>query len=271
MLVPQCAGSSLPADAGVFSYDDAGSTLLPGLQLNLLMTGTNNAYRNLILGAGDFIIVARPPSADETKLAQDKGVELDTRVIAYDAFIFIVGRENPVNTLTVQQIQAIYQDNVLRWSEVGGNNEKVTAFQRERNSGSQETMQALVMKGLTMAPPVEQLIGQGMGGPYNRLNGTNNGIGYTFYYYHTVQSPVNLVRYMARNGKKSTPPQKVIAVNGILPAPETIRNRAYPYTTEVYAIVRKDAANDSPAVRLRDWLLTPEGQALIQESGYVPL
>ncbi|MHB0937540.1 MAG: PstS family phosphate ABC transporter substrate-binding protein [Armatimonadota bacterium] len=271
ILIPQCAGSPLPSDANVHSYYGMGGAMFPGLQLNLAMTGTNNAYQNLIYGAADFIIVARPPSEDERKLAKQKGVDLDCRAIGSDAFIFILNSQNPVNTLTVKQVQQIYQDNVLRWSEVGGNNDKLTAFQRERNSGSQETMQELVMKSLTMAPPLEQLMGTGMGGPYNRLNGERNGISYTFYYYHTVQSPVNRFRMANPGGDKPAPPVKVCAVNGIMPTPETIRNRAYPFVTEVYAIVRKDTAQDSAAVRLRDWLLTPEGQALVQESGYVPL
>lgn len=270
ILVPQCAGSPLPSDADVFSYYDSGA-MLPGFRLSLALTGTGNAYRNLVYGAAEIIIVARPPSEDERKLAKDKGVELDSRVIGADAFIFIINGQNPVNTLTMEQIQQIFQDNVLRWSEVGGNNEKLIAFQRERNSGSQETMQELVMKKLTMAPPVEQLLGMGMGGPYNRLTGERNGISYTFYYYHTVQSPVNRFRAPRPGAEKPIPPIKVCAVDGIMPTPETIRNRTYPFVTEVHAVVRKDAAKDSPAVRLRDWLLTSEGQALVQESGYVPL
>ena len=270
ILIPQCAGSPLPSDAGVSSFYTGGATF-PGLQLNLAMTGTNSAYRNLIYGAADFIIVARPPSEDERKLAKAKGVELESRAIGSDAFIFILNSANPVESLTVKQIQSIYQDNVLRWSEVGGNNDKLVAFQRERNSGSQETMQELVMKELIMAPPVEQLLGMGMGGPYNRLAGERNGISYTFYYYHTVQSPVNRFRVARPGAEKPAPPIKTCAVDGIMPTPETIRNRTYPFVTEVYAVVRKDAAPDSPAVRLRDWLLTPDGQALVRESGYVRL
>ena len=64
---------------------------------------------------------------------------------------------------------------------------------------------------------------------------------------------------------------KMCAVNGIAPSDDTIRNRTYPYVTDVYAVVRNNTPADSPAVRLRDWLLTPEGQAVVKESGYVPL
>jgi phosphate transport system substrate-binding protein len=56
-----------------------------------------------------------------------------------------------------------------------------------------------------------------------------------------------------------------------MPSPETIQGRQYPFVTEVYAVVRRGLPATSPAVRLRDWLLTPEGQQVVAESGYVPL
>jgi len=243
----------------------------PGLRITVNLSGTHPAYRNLILGASNFIIVATPPSAEEQALAKEKGVELDVPPIAYDAFIFLLNAKNPVNSLTINQIQDIYQDNVLRWTEVGGADEKVIATQREAGSGSQVTMEGVVMKGLKIAPAERMMIGFGMGGPYNELASLQNGIGYTFYYYHTVQSPSSpaLSRGAATSPRK--PSIKICAVNGIAPTPETIRNHTYPFTTEVYAVVRKDTAHDAPAVRLRDWLLTPEGQALVKESGYIPL
>lgn len=220
----------------------------PGLRLNMMHSGTGSAYCNLVAGAADLILVARPPSPDELALAKAKGVEFELRPIGYDAFIFMLDQENPVNSLTVKQIQDIYTDNILNWSEVGGKLQRIVAFQRERNSGSQETMANLVMKGQEMAPPLTMLIGYGMGGPYNQLYGRPNGIGYTFYYYHTVQSPES--RQLRSDGKEVL---KVCAVNGVLPSAETIRNRTYPFITEVFAVIRNGTPNTSSAVRLRDW------------------
>jgi phosphate transport system substrate-binding protein len=239
-----------------------------GVHVEMVHTGTGSAYTNLTDGNADIIIVARPPSPDETAYAQKKQVAFDLRPIGYDAFVFLLNATNPMKSLTVKQVQDIYTDRVINWSEIGGGNAPIVAFQRERNSGSQETMERVVMKRLEMAPPLDQVIGYGMGGPYNRMGETAGGISYTFYYYHTVQSPESPAYLASFGGKPAT---KVCAVDGVLPAPETIRNRTYPFVTEVYAVVRKDAPEESSAVRLRNWLLTPEGQALVKESGYVPL
>jgi len=258
VLYPISGASTLP---GPDAYYDR----FPGLHLSLDLSGTHEAYQNLTLGVCSLILVARPPSADELALAKEKGIELDARPIGYDAFIFLLNNKNLLNSLTVQQIQDIYQDNILNWSELDGSNEKVVAYQRGEDSGSQETMEHLVMKDLPMAPAEHVMIEDSMSSPYMLLPYSSGGIGYTFYYYHTVQSPEAL-----KNGQQA-PIVKICAVNGVAPTPDTIRNRTYPFVTEVYAVVRKDQPAESSAVRLRDWLLTPEGQALVKESGYVPL
>jgi phosphate transport system substrate-binding protein len=262
------------------------SLLAPGLRLQMTMTGTPTAYTRLINGTNAIILVARPPSPDEEAQAAKAGVAFELRPIALDAFVFIVNRRNPVDSLTVAQIQDIYQDNVLRWSELGGVDRNVVAYQREHNSGSQDTMEQLVMKGLAMAAPGERMIGYGMGGPYNRLTQTEDGIAYTFYYYHIVQSnDTTAVRNILRGVPRADgamvltatpappplPPLKMLAVNGIAPSPATIADGTYPYITPVYVVIRKDQPAGTPAVRLRDWLLTPAGQALVKESGYVPI
>jgi ABC-type phosphate transport system substrate-binding protein len=64
---------------------------------------------------------------------------------------------------------------------------------------------------------------------------------------------------------------KLLGVNGVLPTPETIANGSYPLATEVYVVIRADAAVEDPARLLRDWLLTEEGQAIVAKSGYIPL
>lgn len=64
---------------------------------------------------------------------------------------------------------------------------------------------------------------------------------------------------------------RLIGVGGVQPTSEAIASRAYPLVTEIYAVVRTDMPPTSTAVLLRDWLLTEEGQAVVAESGYVPI
>ena len=90
-----------------------------------------------------------------------------------------------------------------------------------------------------------------------RIDNDPNGIAYSFYFYKERMADYEGVA--------------PCAVNGIQPTENTIRDRSYPLVTEVFAVTRKDLASDHPAGRLRDWLLRPAGQSVIEETGYVPL
>ena len=61
---------------------------------------------------------------------------------------------------------------------------------------------------------------------------------------------------------------KMISLNGVYPGAENIQNRNYPVVTQFYAIYRADNANSNIPV-LIEWLLSDEGQNLIEQTGYV--
>ena len=101
------------------------------------------------------IIFATQPSDDALAFAKQKKVELTIKPVCYDAFVFITHKDNPVNSLTVEQIQKIYSGEITNWKDVGGSDEKISAYQREENSGSQTAMEKQVMKGKKMIPANE--------------------------------------------------------------------------------------------------------------------
>ncbi len=220
-----------------------------------LHTGTNSAYINLIEGKADLILVARAPSEDELKAAKEKRVELDVRAFALDAFVILVNVKNPVDDLKIENVRDVYTGKITDWATFGGKGQ-IKAYQRDRNSGSQELMEALVMKGAPMIKSPDMLI-ETMMGAVNAIGRDPLGIGYSVYYYVTFMLPDKNV--------------KLIGVNGVKPTSDNIATRAYPLTAEVYAVTRKSLPRGGTAMMLRDWLFTDEGRATIVTSGYVPL
>lgn len=216
--------------------------------------GTHGAYVNLIQGNADLALVARPPSQDELDEAQSQQVTLQTRAIALDAFIFILNQQNPVASLATQQLQEIYTGATTRWDQVGGAAEEINPYQRDANSGSQELMESLVMKDLTMIDAPDMIL-MGMMGPINQISQDPLGIGYSVFFFE---------QFMAPNDQL-----KLCGVDGTVPSSATIGSRDYAFTTEVYAAIRADLDPRSNAYKLRDWLLTAAGQAVVQKSGYV--
>jgi phosphate transport system substrate-binding protein len=219
--------------------------------------GTGEAYANLIKKNIELILVARLPSEDELRLARKFGVEVDAQPVALDAFVFLRSASNPVASLTIEQIRDIYSGRIVNWREIGGPDAMIRPYQRTRNSGSQELMQRLLMKERAMIQAPDLLIGALMSSPFLAISQDVHGIGYSVYYYREFMSPPSDI--------------KAFAVEGILPTSESIRSRRYPLVSEVYVVVRRGTPGDPPAYRLRDWMLGPTGQAVVAESGYVPV
>ncbi len=218
--------------------------------------GTHGSYVNLIENRCDLILVARRPSQDEIDLATENGVGLVIEPVALDAFVFVVNSENLIDNLGLREIQEIYSGNITNWREVGGNDAEINPYQRNDNSGSQELMEELVMKGLNMINAPEMIL-YGMMGPINRLSEDVDGLGYSVYFFEEFMAPNERI--------------KLIGIDGVYPDYGNISTGDYALTTEVYAVIRDDLDPSNNSYKLRDWLLTEEGQRAVRKSGYVPL
>lgn len=223
----------------------------------LLNNNTHGAFVNLIDDKVDIIITARSISRDEKVYAEEQGVTLLEQPIARDALTFMVNAKNPVGNLSIDQIHAIYMGNVQNWSEVGGLDCVMKPYVRNRNSGSQEKFETMVMDGLTIADFPEMQIGTTMMSPYYQLEDDTAGIAFTPFYYYKVMVDSKKVR--------------AVGVDGVEMTKENVMNGTYPYTSKVYTAVRSDIDKSSVAYRLFEFLTSDAGQAIVDESGYVPL
>ena len=200
---------------------------------------TVRGYQAIVDGTTDILFCAGP-SAEQMWYAEEKGVELVYVPIGLEAFVFFVNEQHPVDNLTVEQIRKIYACDYTNWSEVGGPNRIINPVTRLEGSGSQTAFES-VMGG--------QKIGK-----KSPLAITGASIGFSFRYY--------------MDGIVGNDTVKMISLNGVYPSAENIQNRTYPIVTQFYAIYRKD--NDNPNIPiLIEWLLSDEGQRLIEETGYV--
>lgn len=129
-------------------------------------SNTHQSYINLIDDKVELVIAARFVSRDERVYADEKGVSLIAEPIAMDALTFMVNPSNPVNNLSISQIQGIYTGEITNWKEVGGDDEEIRPYVRNRNSGSQEKFETMVMNGLTIAEFPELQVGLTMMSPY---------------------------------------------------------------------------------------------------------
>ncbi|MDR0234606.1 MAG: substrate-binding domain-containing protein [Zoogloeaceae bacterium] len=218
---------------------------------------TPAAYKALLDGRAD-IIFALAPSGEQMKEAAERGITFTLTPIAKEAFVFLVSEENPVESLSVKQIRAIYSGRIRDWQEVGGEPGKIMAFQRDEGSGSQTAMLQSVMRGTWMRKPFEIEYYSDELDTFYRIADYHNldtAIGYSFRYHVTAMN--------------SIPGVRLLAINHIEPTVENIRNGDYPLTETFYMVTARPLSEN--AQKLHNWFLSYEGQRLIERVGYVPV
>lgn len=225
-------------------------------------TGTIEAYQRLIEGKTDLIFCAAPSQA-QLDAAEAAGVQLHLTPIGREAFVFFVHSGNPVEGLTVAEIQGIYTGQITNWKELGGKWQRIRPYQRAENSGSQSALLRL-MDGLPLMEPEKEDRISGMGGIITEVasyRNHKNAIGFSFRFYCTE---------MVENDQI-----KLLALNGVAPTRETIRDGSYPIASNFYAITASPIGAPAPEETNEDlraligWILGPQGQEIIEKTGYV--
>ena len=227
-------------EGGVFSDDNYyGENFAPDSKMQY--KNTVRGYTAIVDGDTDILFCAAP-SAAQKAYAEEQGVELVYVPIGLEAFVFFVNADNPVESLTVDEIRAVYSGTIRNWRQVGGPYRIINPVTRLEGSGSQSMMQAFMGETPIGGKSIFSLFGAS--------------IGFSFRYY--------LDDMVANSGVK------MLSVNGVYPSRENIRARTYPIITQFYAIYRADNDNEN-IPRLIDWILSSEGQALIEACGYTAI
>jgi len=225
---------------------------------------TANAFENLIDGYADIIFLMGI-SEEQAAIADQRGLELVLTPVGKEAFVFFVNSRNSVNNLSAQDIQRIYSGEITNWQEVGGGNNSIRAYQRPDESGSQ-TMLKQIMGDVPLAPALLDDIYDTMMGMYERVanyRNYRNSLGYSFLYY---------IRDMIGENKV-----KFLSIDGAPPTPDNIFSGVYPFANDFYAItVKSDNGSIDPELTENidmfiEWILSSQGQFLVEATGYVPV
>jgi len=216
---------------------------------------TVGGYHLLAQKKTDLFIGAYP-SREQIAFAEENGTTYAYTQIGYEAFVFFVHKDNPIENLTLDQIKGIYSGKITNWQEVGGEDAEIVPFQRNEGSGSQSMFLRLMGDTPVLEPDTKTQIG-GMGEVIEEVADYKNkstSIGFSFRYY---------VEGMIKN-----PDIKMIAVNGVAPTKENIKNGTYAIIAPVYAVTYEGNPKKSVG-QLIEWILSEEGQYIINETGYV--
>lgn len=216
---------------------------------------TPDGYRLLAEKETD-IFIGVYPSDEQKAYAEENQTTFEYTPIGTEAFVFFVHKDNPITNLTTKQIKDIYSGKITNWKDVGGKNEKIAAFQRNEGSGSQSMLKRF-MGDTPIADAPTEMVNDLMAGIIEQVadyKSKTNSIGFSFRYY---------VEGIIKN-----PDIKIISIDGAAPTSENIRNGSYPILTPIYAVTYKENQNGN-VDKLLEWILSDEGQYIINETGYV--
>ncbi len=229
---------SVTFEGGEFSDDNFyGENFAPDSKMQY--KNTVRGYQAIVDGTTDILFCAAP-SEEQKQYAQEKGVELVYVPIGLEGFVFFVNENNPIDNLTADEIRGIYAGEYTNWSQLGGANRVINPVSRLKGSGSQSAMDSFMGD--------KEIV------PKSPLAITGASIGFSFRYYMD-----GIV------GNKSV---KMLSLNGVYPSAENIQNGSYPIIAKFYAIYRADNGNENVR-KLIDWILSDEGQEIIEKTGYV--
>lgn len=226
-----------------------------GKMMPVRFTNTVEGFEELLTGKTDIFFGSKPSEA-QYKMAEEKGLELVLTPIGSEGFVFFVNSENPVDGLSSDQIRKIYSGEYTNWRKAGGSNIPILAFQRPEGSGSQTRMEYF-MGDVPLKEPLEIEYEYSMVGVIKEVASYQNkesAIGYSFRYYVSEMFHDDRIKFLA--------------VDGVYPDAEAIRDGSYPLSGNLYAITVK--GNENPMVEpFLEWMTGEQGKLIVNRTGYI--
>lgn len=215
--------------------------------------GSGVGIAALIEGTTDVAQASRKIKMDEKIKLQEAGVTYKEVVVAWDALAVVVNPNNSVNQLTRQQLEGIFTGKIKNWKEVGGEDMKIIVYSRETSSGTYEFFKEHVMNKKNFANDVLSM--PATGAIIQSVSQTKGAIGYVGLAYLAKEVKALKVSF---DGKIFISPSMETAKNKTYPI---IRPLQYYYSTKVESKVKP----------YLDFVLSSEGQKIVEQVGYVPL
>lgn len=226
----------------------------PGAVVQVTGGGSGTGIAALPNGTTDICESSRPMKDDEkAQLQKTVGTPPTEIVVARDGIAIYVHEQNPLRDMTVEQIRDVYMGRIRNWSELGGANAPIVLYGRENSSGTYEYFKEHVLEKQDFAAAVQTL--PGTAAVVNAVARDPRGIGYGGAAY--------------AQGVRVVGVRKDAGSAAMTPNDTTVTDGSYPISRGLYFYTRK--APEGTIKAFIDYVLSPEGQAVVSDVGYYPV
>jgi phosphate transport system substrate-binding protein len=174
--------------------------------------------------------------------------------VAMDGLSVYVQADNPINELSIDQLEKIFTGKVKNWKEFGGADAPITVYSRENSSGTYEFFKDHILKGQDFASSAQTM--PGTAALLQAVEKDKNGIGYGGAAYG--------------HGAKALKIKKTDAAVAVEATEENVLSGKYPISRYLFNYL--DPAKDKGEIAAYlNWIRSDEGQKVVKEVGYYPL
>lgn len=183
-------------------------------------------------------------------VAEERRVQLTP--VAWDALVVIVHKDNPVQTLSLDQIRAMYTGKITNWKQLGGNDAPLELYVRKgKISGVGRTLRELVFHNYEQEFVAKHVVDSS--GPLERA---------------IVQNP-NGVGVTGVSSARKLQGAKMLMLNGKEPSYEHIKNSDYLLYRPIYMVTHLQE-NNPEVRRFLAFVMSEEGKQVMRKVGTVP-
>ncbi len=217
--------------------------------------GSGTGFAALQNNTTDLANASRKIKAKETEACIKAFGKRPTEYkVALDGLSVYVNASNPIEQLSVEELEAIFTGKITNWKDLGGSDSPIVVYSRENSSGTYEFFKEHVLKGKDFLASAQTM--PGTAAVLQAVGKDTQGIGYGGAAYG---AGAKHLRISAQKG--GTP---------IDPTEETVLNGTYPIWRYLFIYVNPALDKDEVGAYLK-WIRSDDGQSIVKEVGYYPL
>jgi phosphate transport system substrate-binding protein len=215
-----------------------------GVKITISGTGSGDGIKGAAEGTYEIGMSSRELTPMEI------GTGLEPIVVAIDGIAVILNSNNPITSLSMDQIKDIYTGVITRWEQLGesanGKTGGIAVVSREPGSGTRGAFQELLR--FSDGDLIRNaIIFDGTGAIKSAVAGNADAIGYI-----SLGSIDNSI--------------KALNVDGVAATSGNVKNGSYKIARPFILIIKRGAALNPAARAFLDWTMSAAGQSIVQRN-----